>query len=190
MDWSFLDKVDKNLLYLYARDLLRDSRTPIFLQLYTYTTQEVADEERCDLMNAEARRKNAYYIIWFVFRYVLGCDTLEKALQCATQETMDTYMLTSLLHKRHIYIGVYGINEVYLYKHKEGENDLHIVLDILYHRYDFFEQLECFIQRTEGSSRTTRNRCMKTLKETRALLEEHPEYIARFQRKSERSESV
>ena len=136
------------------------------------------------MLSAESKRNNAFYIIWFVFRYVLGCVTLEQAELMATEEVLKKYKLVSLFHQRHIYIGVYGLNEIYFYKYNEG--DINIVLEILYNRYDFFEQLECFIRRTEGTARSTRNRCIKAIQQCLDMMKGKPEYEEIVKRYGER----
>ncbi len=182
MDWSFLDEMDKNLLYFYAKGLNSDTST-VHFQNFNVPPVGITSEQE-EILDAEQRRKTAFYIIWFVFRYVLGCETLEQAEALATEEIMQKYKLVSFLHKRRIYIGVYGINEIYLYKYNEG--DLNIVLEILYNRYDFFEQLECYIRRTEGTSRTTRSRCIKTYEQCLELIKgkaEYKELLERIEKK-------
>lgn len=172
MDWSFLDEMDKNLLYLYVRDLSSGKNQVHFMQLCT--SEDTGNEQRNKLMEAEVKRKSAFYIIWFVFRYVLGCETLEKAEKYINDEIVQKYKLKSMFQARRIYIGVYGLNEIYLYKYTEG--DLNIILEILYGRYDFFEQLECFIRRTEGTARSTRNRCKKAMEQVAEMMKDKPEY--------------
>lgn len=170
MDWDYLDEMDKNLLYIYAKALTGKNSRTSFSQLHTALNSEKnASEEVKEFEAAEASKKQAFYIIWFVYRYVLGCDTLEKALMYTSEDFLKEYKLYSFLKKRKIYIGIYGMNEVYLYNCKNG--DLEIILDILYNRYNFFEQLECFIRHTEGTAKTTRARCIKALKEYNQLVE-------------------
>lgn len=158
--WGFLDKMDKNLLYLYVSNLANGNRKSLYLP------SETGVSSRDEVINAEKRRKSAFYLIWFVYRWVLGCETLEQAEQYANEETLKRYNLTSLFghNQKRIYIGVYGVNEIYLYDYKSG--DLNIVLEILYNRYDFIEQLECYIRRTQETTRKNRFRCVRVLEET------------------------
>lgn len=166
MDWSFLDKADKNLLYMYAQTLIKDGK-----HHNTYIPSETGNEERDAMLDAEAKRKSAYYIIWFVYRYILGCETLEEAKKYATMEVLKKYKIASFFSRNQarIYLGIYGINEMYLYNFKGG--DLDIVLEILYNRYDYIEQLECFIRRTEGTARSLHNRCRKTLEQSLTMMQ-------------------
>lgn len=172
MDWSYLDKIDKNLLYIYARGLTKKSNEVHYQGMYS--TEKTENDERNKFINAELKRKTAFYIIWFVFRYVLNCKTLEEAEQCATEENLRKFKLVSLFHKRHIYIGVYGMQEIYLYKYKE--EDIGVVLEILYNRYDFFNQLKCFTRRTQGTTRTTCNRCQRAIEQYKKMMQGKPEY--------------
>lgn len=185
MDWSYLDRLDKNLLYMYAAMLMKRGNHQL------YIPSDTGNEERDDMLNAEAKRKSAFYIIWFVYRYVLGCRTLEEAQEHTDADTLKTFRLTSLFerNKRRIYIGAYGLNEIYLYDYKGG--DLDIVLEILYNRYDFFEQLECFLRRTQGTARTLRFRCIEAIEQSVEMMRGNAKYdeiLGRYEaRKRERS---
>ena len=63
-----------------------------------------------------------------------------------------------------------------MYKYDEG--DINVILEILYNRYDMMAQMECFVRRTEGKQRTTRNRCLKKMKAYNAMLLESDRYHA------------
>lgn len=180
MDWSYLDEMDKNLLYMYAAMLVKRGNHQL------YIPSDTGNEERNDMLDAEAKRKSAFYIIWFVYRYVLGCETLEQAEKYADVETLKRYRLTSLFehNKRRIYIGAYGLNEIYLYNYKGG--DLNIVLEIIYKRYDYFEQLECFLRRTEGTARTLRFRCMEAMEQSAEMMKGNARYKEILSRYEER----
>ena len=161
MDWGYLDELDCNLLYTYAKGFAKCSGRFCMEKIHISDEEEKSEQEQ--LTSAERKRQTALYIIWCVFRHVLGCRTLEEAEASATEEVLRKYKLVSLLKNRHIYIGVYGDNEIYLYKYDEG--DINVILEILYNRYDMMAQMECFVRRTEGKQRTTRNRCLKKMKE-------------------------
>lgn len=181
MDWSYLDVMDKNLLYMYAETLTKGGK-----HHGLYISSETGNEERDDMLNAEAKRKSAFYIIWFVYRYVLNCETLEEAREYANVETLKKYRLVPLLERnqKRIYIGAYGLNEIYLYNYKGG--DLDIVLEILYKRYDFFEQLECFLRKTEGTARTLRFRCMEAIEQSAEMMKGNARYKEILDRYEER----
>ena len=147
MSWEYLDKIDKNLLYTYAKGLTKENQIKLSRQLFDITNQTDNDLlENKNYYIAEKWKEVAYYLMWFVFRYVLKCETYEQAEQCVTKELLDKYNLLYLFEKRRFYIGVYGINEIYLNIADEDLEDVKVVLEILYNRYEFFEQLECFIR--------------------------------------------
>lgn len=179
--WDFLDKMDKNLLYLYASKLTKNGRNQSF-----YTPSNTGDAERDELLDAEAKRKSAFYLIWFVYRWVLGCENLEQAERYANAETLRKFKLSPLFghNQKRIFIGIYGINEIYLYDYKHG--DLNIVLEILYNRYDLIEQLECYIRRTQGTSRKNRFRCVKVLEETLEMMKGNQKFAGVLEQYYER----
>lgn len=179
--WDYLDKMDKNLLYLYASKLIKDGRNQNL-----YVPSNTGNAERDEMIDAENRRKSAFYLIWFVYRWVLGCETLEQAELYANAETLKRFKLIPLFghNQKRIYIGIYGINEIYLYDYKNG--DLNIVLEILYKRYDFLEQLECYIRRTQGTLRKNRFRCIKVLEETVNMMKGNPKFADVLKRYYER----
>ena len=146
MDWGYLDKLDYNLLYTYAKGFVTNNGRFCIEKFCVSPKEEVTEESVIN--DAEVRRQTALYIIWCVFRHILNCKTLQEAEMLATTENMQKYKIANLLRKRHIFIGVYGINEIYLYKHEEG--DINVILEILYNRYDLMGQMECFARRTEG----------------------------------------
>jgi len=170
MDWTFLDRVDKNLLYVYARSLSKRNSKANYQTLYKIGEDCCNDE--VDFKCAEKRREIAFYAVWFVYRYVLACETLEQALRFANEETLIEYKLSPFFSKRHIYIGAYGLKEVYLYY----EEDIKIVLEILYNRYDFWEQLSCFVKHTKDTKRTTHKRCLQNIKEYEEMINNNNRY--------------
>lgn len=180
MNWDFLDEMNHNLLYEYALKLTRQR----FRQGYLVSSR-TGDSEKDDMLDAEARRNSAYYLIWFVFRYVLKCETLEEALKYATPDILDKYKISVLFRANcscKIYIGVYGLNEIYLYNYKNS--DIGTILEILYNRYDFFEQLECFLRRAGDASKKNRVRCEKAMRQALEMIEDNPsckEYYEKYE---------
>lgn len=175
MSWEYLDKMDKNLLYIYVKSLYKGSCVSLSRQLFDLNNQIYEDcPEKNELYIAEKWKETGYYLIWFVYRYVLKCKTFEEAEMYATEEILKKYRLIPFFLRRRLYIGVYGMNEIYLYKAKKDDmEDVKIVLEILYNRYDFFEQLECFIRRTSntsGMSRSSTRRCREAMKECLDIL--------------------
>lgn len=138
--WNYLDKPNKNLLYQYVNSLATNG----------YAQWREAD-------NQEVNKNNAYYIIWFVYRYVLGCDTLEKALSQNHIEVLSQYKLGRSMFSEHsvLYIDV-GDKSVKFWDIR----DIYIVLEILYNRYNLIEQLQCFIRLSDGKRRSS---CIKAL---------------------------
>ncbi len=172
MEWEYLNQMDSNLLYLYAKGLSKKGTQSHFMELYSPV--DSGDEERNEFERAILKKKTALYILWFVFRYVLECETLEQAEQMATIETMDKYKLGSLFQGKYIFFGICGTEyEVRLWK--KDELELKIVLEILYNQYNFFEQLECYAKRTEGKGRRVRTRCLKALEFARTAMK-NPQY--------------
>ncbi len=124
--WDFLDEFDSNLLYNCAGS-----------KKYTFAdTNEV------------------YYYIWFLYRYVLGCETLEQALQYATAKTMKELdigrcFITKAHQKSTLVLGNEAFGTLVLCTHDVGKKPvtfLKIVLEILYKRYNYLEQIECYIK--------------------------------------------
>ena len=75
MDWSFLDKLNKNLLYVYAKSLNKKGVPYFSRELFDMTHSFEGDvyqlDEKKELYLAEKWRETAYYLIWFVYRYIL-----------------------------------------------------------------------------------------------------------------------
>lgn len=136
--WTFLDKINFNLLYEYA-DVLAGAKT--------YINLHSADEEE--------RKMKAYYLIHFVYRYVLCLDRLEDALRHTDEATLTKYHLKHFLDHRYLYVGI-GENKRPFYK----LSDMNIILEILYNRYDFWEQLECFCRHTQ---RQRKRQCLEAI---------------------------
>lgn len=171
MDWSYLDKMDKNLLYVYAKGLGQDNRVHLSRQLFDLNNYEGANNETMsEIYSAEKWLKTAYYLLWFVFRYVLGCKTLAEAEQAASISILKQYNLLLFFKKRHIYVGVYGINAVYLYNVSEDYmEDVKIALEIVYNRYNYFEQLDCFMRRSQKYQSV--KKCKRILDESIGLVQ-------------------
>lgn len=130
VNWKYLDTFQSNLLYIYC-DCLENRTESVRL-----------NDKKSDFgFSCEESNNRIYYIIWFVFRYCLGCETLEEALQQDLEQVLEDYRLRQFFSARRIYIG----SEDYKIKLNNATNDLPLVLEIIYGRYDVIEQLECFI---------------------------------------------
>lgn len=163
--WEYLDRMDKNLLYMYAALLQGQQK-----QIHRYNRQEEVTEE--ELHQREIQDKNdTLYLVWFVYRYVLGCKTLEEALALPVTETLEKYKLKKpILSSRVLYLGI--DKDILLWK----EEDMAIVLEILYKRLNFWEQLDCFIEKAGKGSGKKMNirqkRCLEAKERYKALLSE------------------
>lgn len=146
--WEFLDSFNKNLIYTYVSCLSGKTRM----------MEWSLDEEDSDKKD-ELYCKNCFYLIWFLYRYILGCETYEEACEYATEEIMKKYKLYSRLHNRMIYIGTN--KELEFYKIE----DMKIILEILYKRYALFQQIDCFMNHTSSDVKTLRYRKAAQLKE-------------------------
>ncbi|MBR0542356.1 MAG: hypothetical protein IJK26_09150 [Clostridia bacterium] len=136
--WDFLDEWKPNLLYQYAEGSS---------QKYNHTAYLTTSQ-------------NAYYLIWFVYRYVLECETLEAALQYANLKTLNDYSLLRVFRARAelenslIVFGnpQFGLLEFGSAKSQKEAGEakivkcLCLVLEILYNRYNYLEQLECCVK--------------------------------------------
>lgn len=171
--WNYLDKVDKNLLYDYARFVSGEKRSLKFFCRVEDKESKTDGEKRihrykCDSEDEQYKREKeerdkVFYIIWFVYRYILNCKTLEEAMQVPVEYVFKTYRLETLIRNRYcLYIGI--DRDVMVYK----ESDMNIILEILYKRLGFWEQLDCFIEHTKGCRRT---RCIEVKEKYKALLE-------------------
>lgn len=140
--WDFLDVEDMNLLYTYA-EVLFGKRKQI---------QSAKGESE----NLEKKRKRAYYLIWFVYRYLLRCDTLEKAMHYADNETLYKYKLHTYFQHLSLYIG--DSQNICMRK----TEDIGIALEILYNRYNYIEQYDCFIRHTR---QVRQSRCIAAKQE-------------------------
>lgn len=154
--WKFLEIVDKNLLYNYAQVIDGSMK-----QLQDSKSHRGGLSESEELMIAQQRRDNAYYLIWFVYRYVLQCKTLEDTIPYANEETLKKYRLNSYIINNYLYV---GIDKDICFRKSE---DINIILEILYNRYGFFEQMECFIRHT---SNIRRKRCIQAMEKYKEIL--------------------
>lgn len=64
-----------------------------------------------------------------------------------------------------MYVGIKGVNEMRFWK----VEDMAIILEILYYRYEFFEQMECFIRNTSNMRQA---RCKKAFLECQNMMGE------------------
>ena len=151
--------MDKNLLYEYAQ-LMAGRRSHIGDSFYK--NQKDYEIEAMQPKLAEQKRAKAYYLIWFVYRYILRRRTLEDTEPYANEETLRKYRLLSYV-KHSLYLGL----EQEIRFHKP--EDIHIILEILYCRYNLIEQFDCFIRNTK---KLRRRNCEEVKEKYRVILEE------------------
>ena len=145
--WDFLDVMDKNLLYRYAEALNGNIK---FFRVIDY---EIDRKEQ-----AEQRKRTALYLIWFTYRYVLQCKTLEETIPYQDEKTLKRFRLFSMIKNSNIFICNFCNNEICFRK----PEDISMILEILYNRYDLREQFDCFIRGTSG---VRRKRCIEAKNE-------------------------
>lgn len=137
--WDFLDKENYNLLYTYADVLIGKKKNLVW---YSKDKEDV--------------KNNAYYLIWFVYFYVLNCKTLEQALaQKEHGAIFKKYHLSPFLNNCVLYVGGGERTQPFYL-----ETDIPIILEILYNRYDYLEQLVCFSNHTV---KMRRKKCLETI---------------------------
>lgn len=165
--WEYLDKMDKNLLYMYASLLSKQQKQ---LHIFNRSEEELTDEE---IHRREAQtRNNGFYLVWFVYRYVLNCQTLEEALAMPASEVIEKYGLKHFVYSPQakyakLYIGI--DKDIPLWK----ESDMAIVLEILYKRLGFWEQLDLFVERAgspSGKLNVRQKRCLEAKQRYMTLL--------------------
>lgn len=136
--WDFLDEWKPNLLYQYA-----EGSGYKFNPIYLTSSQ------------------NAYYLMWFVYRYVLNCTTLDEALEHANVSTMQEYNLIRIVNNLSyqdktsaslINFGTEQFGKVEISSPRSASDNkkivkcICIILEVLYNRYNYLEQLECCIK--------------------------------------------
>ncbi len=157
--WDFLDEIDYNLLYGYA-EVLKGNGKQLHLTCNNIKTDEgdIREKEISEIKIAKERKKRAYYLIWFVYRYILNCETYEETIPYQNKETLSEYRIESYV-RNHIYIGAdedsialstgasFPLQKMWFRK----TEDIKIILDILYNRYSFYDQFLCFVRHTDNS---------------------------------------
>ena len=130
--WDFLDRFNGNFLYRY------------FGNIKNIRKVEISEE------------KEIYYYLWFLFRYVLECETYEQALKYTDLESVKKYGIARFFYKQIggkqtlLTIGNSEFGELRLYEWNIQRAAgitmyLQIVLDIMYNRYNFLQQIDCYI---------------------------------------------
>lgn len=140
MDWHYLDKMHKNLLYVYA-DCLSSKKDKMIVCSKADTDAD--DEEKA---------MRIYFIIWFVFRYCMNCRTLEEAMSCDKQTVLEKYRLKPFFTGRNLYIGTIE-HRVTIYE----PDDVNLIIEILYKRLNAIEQLKCYLKHLKNKPLKSRS---------------------------------
>lgn len=150
--WHFLEKKNMNLLYKYTDVLVgnqsyiawkspvnrieNDIQASLISRIKMITTQETLTNSATN-----EQREGVYYLLWFVYRYVLECETLEQALEQDHIKVLQEMLLYRFIQDKYIYIG-----GEFLYIPLSRKKDIKIILEILYNRYSIIEQFECYLK--------------------------------------------
>ena len=144
--WRYLDEMNYNVLTLYAHLLSSDNKQPN-LSLF-------------DSDNEYMIRNTIYYYINFVYRYILQCDTLEDAQSQNHDEILEKYHLRNFFIKNKLFINT-GKRKIIFSK----ESDITIVLEIIYKKYNDYEQLLCFERNSDQNRKKIAQLAIKEIKE-------------------------
>jgi hypothetical protein len=148
--WDFLDDFKKNLVYNYVLTYGSQNRG---------TTIPMVEEQ-------EMGYKSRAYIMFFVYRYVLKCETFEQAEKLVTIDNLKKYKLYLYFKsdrsieedsKRLFSIGNDIFGTVLLGSRTEEGIVLNakIFLEILYNRYNYLEQINLAIKRYSNCKMAT-----------------------------------
>lgn len=140
--WDFLDTLNFNVLLKYEYDIATNRSNKPRKTLYQTHANE-AEKEEYDISECN----NAYYIIWFVYYYVLNLKTYSEAACIDHLAVFKSYGLLRYVdhlsnERAKLYVG-YGDNKYYFTSIK----DIDTIIEILYNRYSYKEQLECVARR-------------------------------------------
>lgn len=149
--WDYLDEINLNLLYRYAYLI-----TGKYRQMFSAVSGETIERLK------EKKCRDSFYLIWFVYKYVLECDTLEEALKHTDIDTLKRYKLNSLLEQHYMYI---GFEKEIVFRRCE---DIFPILEILYNRYPLWKQIVCTEKygsaKRKGQCKRIRQKYIKMIK--------------------------
>lgn len=174
--WNFLDTVDFNTLYNYAEVLKGNGKQIHSSCNFLEQDDDICEKEIREIRKNMERKKRAWYLIWIAYRYILNCPDLESARPYMNKETLD--MLYLKPHIKAIYLGVDDENLVLpsgiiLSLRKiwcRNDEDIEIILEILYNRYNFYEQFECFIRHTKATRQYRAKVVLESYKDLERIL--------------------
>lgn len=157
--------LNKNWLYNYAECISSNKRFR-FAEIKKDTSSLIEQERHKE--QAESLKKNiSLYIIYFVYRYVLECETLEQALEMDYETVVDVFRLKCLFQHKYIFVGngnyKISLNSIY---------DLAIILEILYNDYGYTEQVECVLQNCNTLKTSTDNKMYNAYRRRRKIIDD------------------
>jgi hypothetical protein len=155
--WSFLDESNMNLLRKYA-DVLAGNNSKLVLKTISHSTnQSEADKENQASLKSHIykliklkekkhkitheQKEQVYYLFWFVYYYVLECKTLEQALEQDHHKVLEDWKLQKYIINQYIFLG----NDICLIS-LNRDKDIAVILEILYNRYNAYEQFDCYLR--------------------------------------------
>lgn len=162
--WEYLDIINYNLLYEYADAVINNNKY-IGTGL-SIPNPYVETESRQDIL-----RKNSYYLLNFIFRYIAGCKTLDECLdfiKCDEYENFSNKYFTEKL-AGYIYIGT----DDYFIKPDAG--NISCIMEIIYKKADFMEQLKIYSSKGIITA-SKRNKLEKLIKVCNGLMERETKY--------------
>ena len=159
------EALNKNWLYNYAECISSNKRFR-FTEIKKDTTSLIEQERNKE--QAESLKKNlSLYIINFVYRYVLECETLEQALEIDYETVVDVFRLNCLFQHKYIFVGngnyKISLNSVY---------DLAIILEILYNDYEYSEQIDCVLNNCNKLKTSTEGELYNIYRRRRKIIDD------------------
>lgn len=172
--WRFLDEKNMNLLRKYADVIAGNNQRLVLKTIANTAIQSEAEKENqaslnshiCKLIHLKERKhkitpeqkEQVYYLFWFVYYYILGCKTLEQALEQDHQTVLEEWKLQKYISNQYIFLG----GDVCIIPLSRNV-DVEIILEILYNRYDTYEQLNCYLRHFGNVNDKRTARCKEAI---------------------------
>lgn len=141
----------KNWLYQYA-ECITANRYFRFKEIKK-ETKSLIEKDRYKETADAVKRDVSLYLIYFVYRYILECETLEEALEQEHEKILEIFKLKILLIRKYIFIGG-GTYKITL----TGNYDIAIILEILYNDCNYEEQIRAVLNNCIMLKNTTDNK--------------------------------
>lgn len=178
--WSYLEQFNGDLLYAFA------SRFDVASDEGGKHTKSL--QFSCDEMREDDISHTTYYLIYFVYKFVLGCNTLDEAMKYANVETFRKYNLTGFFGKNlAITLGneAFGTVELSLRiagSEMNGDTKMFsgyvaTILEIVYCKYNYLEQLDCFIRHNQPKKKRSQKYKSKKVQAAEEALDNSIEYM-------------